>query len=66
MAKFNPEIKIVTFAMSKREWYAGMALKIAAGTAFDESESVTHENLAKAAYEIADAMIKEGGKDGNE
>ncbi len=41
--------------LTKREWFAGMTLQ-----GMDTEEYPAYEDIAKTAYRIADAMLKEG------
>lgn len=43
--------------LSKREWFAGMALQ---GICSHPETRATEEAIAKSSFEIADAMIKQG------
>ena len=47
--------------LTKREWFAGMALASAPQYKMD-GQVETIEGMAAYAYQMADAMLKEGGK----
>ena len=47
--------------ITKREWYAGMALQVMTkNISLDDFERLKPEELAKGAFVIADAMISAG------
>ena len=47
--------------ITKREWYAGMALQVMTkNISLDDFERLKPEELAKGAFVIADAMIRAG------
>lgn len=60
-ADFGEAGKEHIFGMSKRQWYAGMALSsYMQATAY--AKEVLHEKIAKECFAVADAMLKEGGE----
>jgi len=50
--------------MSLRDWFAGMAITAMYMYGQDLAEEKSAQDIAKASYEIADAMIEEGKKRG--
>lgn len=59
---YNPYSGLKTFTpgMSLRDWFAGQALQMEwSGRWDDAAQPITCETVAKYAYAIADAMIKE-------
>ena len=46
--------------ISRREWYAGMAMQGYTSTSY--ASQASHQDIARWAYSLADAMIEEGIK----
>lgn len=52
--------------LSKREWFAGMALQVMTkNISLDDFERLKPEELAKGAFVIADSMIRAGKGENN-
>ena len=48
----------VEWGLTKREWFAGMALQgLASGISYDDVSMCSHA-IAKSAYELADSMLR--------
>jgi len=61
--KYTRDLEHYNFSgMSLREWYAGKAMQ-AMVISGDKKGKRSTEELARAAYGLADAMIKEGKKE---
>ena len=60
MSKANAEVEVVIMNMTKREWFAGMAL---AGLCqgYHDNEVIA-DTIAANAFNIADWMMEEGVK----
>ena len=59
--KYAAKLRVKNKQEELRDWFAGMALQ---GHMFNEGTepSRSHEDLVRASYEIADAMLKERSK----
>jgi len=53
-------VSAIQHCLTKREFYAGMALQGIAAGRQHEIASVSNEKLAQWAFTVADAMLKEG------
>jgi len=63
MSKANAEVEVVIMNMTKREWFAGMALQGMLGfmSVMPDGEQ-DYSYIASHCFDIADAMMEEGAK----
>jgi len=61
MSKANAEVEVVIMNMTKREWFAGMALSGFLANS-NIKTSIDDSVVSRVAFEFADAMMEEGAK----
>ena len=54
--------KIAYRGLTKREWFAGLAMQAMLNSEIRREEMATVSNIARDCFQMADAMIAEGGK----